>query len=183
MKDFQLLFSVEEGSTFSAMITAIVVFSVRLAVICMFLEFSPAVFLRTGFYFFCCVLVLFVISRRSSLHKNNPKVKYAFDLWRVSVPTEASPDVQEQHWEETWVYGDPGLEGWEDVAQPGSSPPIPAVNGPFVQPQHRCTVVGCCRCAVCRHFLAFSGETFSDFPCKLNFNFSSNEKTTKMRNK
>lgn len=31
--------------------------------------------------------------------------------------------------------------GLEDVAQPGSSPPLLAVNGPFVQPQHRCTVV------------------------------------------
>lgn len=56
-----------------------------------------------------------------------------------------------------------GLEGWEDVAQPGSSPPILTVNGPFVQPQHRCIVVGCCRCAVCRHFVAFSGETLPNY--------------------
>lgn len=50
-------------------------------------------------------------------------------------------------------------EGWEDVAPLGSSPQILALNGPFVRPQQRCTAGGCCRCAVCRHFVAFRGET------------------------
>lgn len=53
-------------------------------------EVSLALFLFTIFFkillfwTFLCVEVLFSISYRSTLHKNNLKVKCAFDLWRVS---------------------------------------------------------------------------------------------------
>lgn len=75
---------------------------------------------------------------------------------------EASADLQERHWEETLVYRDPGLEGKEDVAQPGSSLQTLTLNRPFVQPQLRRTVIGR-RYEVCRHFAAFKGETWLDY--------------------